>query len=147
MTTVTATAEYSDIEAALITLLDEALTDVDVIAYPESDAFPGVKRTGLLIVGDAGDNLDDPPGRSMGHTFAQSGSYGFTLDLYVKELRGPHGIREIIRQIRNAVSGQAIAGRGVTFAYRGARPVKKDDSSKVWNYEITVDANYKLFSR
>lgn len=144
---VTATAEYSEVEAELIAVLDEALTDVDVIAYPESDTFPGVRRAGLLIVGDAGDNLDDPPGRFMSQSFAQSGAYSFNLDLYVKELRGPNGVREIIRKIRNAVSGKAIANHRATIAYRGSRPVKKNDSSKVWNYEISVDVNYKLFTR
>ena len=146
---VVATAEYFDLESALISILDRALEDIDVIAYPESDTFPGVKRSGLLIVGDAGDTLDDPAGRYTSATLAHSGVYNFNLDLYVKELRGPYGIRSVIRQIRDAVDGQRVAspafpGFPTRFVYRGSRPVGKNEASKIWNYQITVDANYRV---
>jgi len=148
---IAATAEYETLEARLIELLDEALEDIDVMAYPESDTLPHVKRSGMLIVGDAGDTVGDPIGRYLGGGLPQAGTYSFSLDLYVKNLRGPHGVRSVIRQIRDAISGQRAAAPPsplsmTRYVYRGARPVSKNEASKVWNYEITIDANYKLYS-
>ena len=150
---VTASAEYSDLEDALVRLLQDALADIDVIAYPESDTMPGVKQSGVLIVGDGGDTVDDPPGRFMGGgAFAQSGTYSFNLDLYVKNLRGPNGIRAIVQQIRNAVNGMSVASppdplSQTRFIYRGSRPVKQVEKSNIWNYQIDIDANYRIFIR
>lgn len=147
----TPTAEYDELETILIALLDAAIENVEVVAYPQANDFPGVIQAGLLIVGDAGDSLNDPDGRFMGGALAQSGTYSFNLDLYVKELRGPHGIRAVIKKIRDAVSGVAagVAPSPLSmsrFVYRGSRPVQRSDAAKVWNYQVTVDANYKLFS-
>jgi hypothetical protein len=88
----------------------------------------------------------------MSGSLAQSGSYSFNLDLYVKELRGPHGIRAVIKKIRDAVSGVAAASPPsplalTRFVYRGARPVAKSEAAKIWNYQVTVDANFRMLTR
>ena len=145
----TATAEYQELEDVLVGWLDAALDDIDVIAYPESNTLPTVKQSGLLIVGDAGDSVGDPSGRYMGGSLPTEGSYRFTLDLYVKNLRGPHGVCEVIRKIREATNGKQAAPSSsplslTRFVYRSSRPVAKSETSKVWNYQIELDANYKL---
>jgi hypothetical protein len=93
-----------NIESAIVSELEEKITDIKVVAFPSaaSDFKKLPFQNGLVLVAYAGSALSEPTNRD---SLVQSRFMEFTITLQVRNLRGHQGAYDYLETIRATLSG------------------------------------------
>lgn len=122
---------------------------VEVKLYSTPDAFKGVKRFPLVLVGDAPTSLTTPEGAQMFRTpITQIATIRFVADVYFKDLRTFQDAANLVEDVRGYISGFSPENPPTKFYVTGNGPEGDGKTEgKIWHYQIQFAAQVQTSSR